>query len=157
MITEEFIGSIQTRSQMLANRYYFLEKEDLMQEGYILLLGLDKKEMPPLQVHKAINNMYSNIERHAQYQQRIEQNTSSFEIDPEEVYPEDNADEILERENITQKLLEKLSPREIVIVEWLSRGLNLDEIADIMRVGRDRIRRMVNNIIKKRKEIENVL
>lgn len=155
MITTDLLDSITSRATTLSKRYYFLEKEDLMQNGYILLLELEKKELSDLQKHKAVNNMFSNLERHAQYQQRIEKNSSSFDIEPDIIPFEDYKEEILEKEEITRHLLKTLSHQEIIVVEWLSNGWTLDQIAKTLGVNRDRIRRIINHIIEIRKETEN--
>lgn len=148
------LDSVASRAEVLSRRYYFLEKEDLMQEGYILLMDLEKKSLGDLQVYKAINNMFSNLERHAQYQQKIEKNISSFEVEPDEISERESLDSLIEREELTRKLLEKLSKQETVMVEWLVEGWSLDKIAKAMKISRDRVRRIVNHIIKVRKEIE---
>jgi len=157
MITKEQLGSVASRAKVLSRRYYFLEKEDLMQEGYILLLELEKKDLTDLQKHKAINNRFSNLERDAQYRQKIERNSSSFAIDPDTVYHSEDTDMVVEREEITTKLLEKLSKQETVVVEWLLEGWTLDQISDTLGVSRDRTRRIVNKIIEFRKEVENAV
>jgi len=155
MITREQLASISSRADVLSRRYYFLEKEDLIQEGYILLFELAKKDLTILQKHKAINNYFSNVERHAQYQQRIEQNSSSFLVEPDTAYKDDSVEEILERNEITRTLLDKLTRQEVVVVEWLSRGWNLDQIATTLGVSRNRTRELINHIIQIRKEIED--
>lgn len=157
MVTRELLTSISSRSEMLSRRYYFLEKEDLLQEGYILLLDLEKKDLTNLQKHKAINNYFSNLERHAQHHQRIEQNSSSFLVDPDISHNDDSSEEILERNEITRALLDKLTQQEIVVVEWLSQGLTLNQIASILRVSRNRTRQLINHIINVRKEINNAM
>ena len=157
MVTKELLSSVSSRAEVLSRRYYFLEKEDLMQEGYILLLDLEKKDLTNLQRHKAINNHFSNLERHAQHQQRIEQNSSSFLVDPDILHNDDSSEEILERNEITRALLDKLTQQEVVVVEWLSQGLTLNQIASILRVSRNRTRQLINHIINVRKEIEDAV
>jgi len=154
MITKDLLDSVSSRSDVLTRRYYFLEKDDLMQEGYMLLLELEKKNLSDLQKHKAINNKFSNLERDAVYRQRVEKNTSSFGIDPDVPHSGESIDEIIEREEITHKLLKDLTSREIVIVEWLSQGMNLYQISETLGVSRDRIYKIVNGIINKRGELE---
>jgi len=156
MITKDLLDSIASRSDMLSRRYYFLEKEDLLQEGYIFLMDLEKKQLSDLQKHKAINNKFSNVERAASSRQKIEKNVSSFEPEPFPLHYESEADTLLEREDVTNKLLNKLSHQEIVIVEWLSQGWTLDKIAATLGVERDRVYKLVNQIVKKRGELENV-
>jgi RNA polymerase sigma factor (sigma-70 family) len=157
MITKDLLDSITSRAEVLCRRYYFLEKDDLFQDGYILLMELENKDLSELQKHKAINNRFSNLERNAQYRQKIERNTSSFEIYPDIPYNMEEADMVMEREEITSLLLDKLSHQEIVVVEWLSGGWTLDKIAQTLGVSRDRTRRIVNRIIDLRKEINNAM
>uniref|UniRef100_A0A6M3ITX1 Putative DNA binding, helix-turn-helix domain containing protein n=1 Tax=viral metagenome TaxID=1070528 RepID=A0A6M3ITX1_9ZZZZ len=154
MITKDLLSSVSSRADVLSRRYYFLEKEDLMQEGYMLLLDLEKKNLSNLQKHKAINNKFANLERDAIYRQRIEKNASSFEVEPDGPHNGESIDEVLEREEITHKLLEDLTSKETVIVEWLSQGVNIHQISETLGVSRDRVYKIVNEIIDKRRELE---
>lgn len=155
MITKEQLESVASRATVLSRRYYFLEKEDLMQEGYILLLDLEKKDLTNLQRHKAINNHFSNLERNAIRQQKVEQNSSSFSVEPDTDCSAESILENLARNEVTKILLDKLTKQEIVVLEWLSRGWNLDQIATMLGVTRNRTRGLINHIISLRKEIEN--
>lgn len=155
MITQEQLKSISSRATVLSRRYYFLEKEDLMQEGYILLLDLEKKDLTNLQRHKAINNHFSNLERNAIRQQKVEQNSSSFPVEPDTACSLESISDNLEKNEITKILLDKLTRQEIVLVEWLSQGWSLDQISDALGVTRNRTRGLINHIITVRKEIED--
>jgi hypothetical protein len=153
-MTKELLNSITTRSEMLSRRYYFLEKEDLLQEGHIFLLDLETKDLSLLQKHKAINNLYANLERHALYQQKIERNASSFGLEVDSVDGMENPEESLSREQITNQLLLKLTKKELLVLEWLSSGLTFEQIAELMCFEPDHIRRVAMRIIKKRTKLE---
>lgn len=155
MITKDMLEAVSSRSDLLARRYYFFEKEDLMQEGYMLLMDLDKKDLTDQQKHKAINNKFSNLERDAQRRQKIERNASSFEVEPDAPQVAENIEEALAREEITQHLFKRLSVKERMVVEWLSQGRTIDMIAKDLGVKRDRAQRVITKIIAKRKEIED--
>jgi DNA-directed RNA polymerase specialized sigma24 family protein len=155
MIPKEYLESVSSRADVLSRRYYFLEKDDLMQEGYILLMDLEKKDLTPLQKHKAINNHFSNLERHAQNQQKTEKNSSSFPIEPDISHDVEDISEVTERNEITKALLGRLSRQEVVVVEWLSQGLTIDQISTALGVSRNRTRGIINHIIDIRKEIED--
>ncbi len=62
--------------------------------------------------------------------------------------------EILERNEITRALLDRLTQQEVVVIEWLSQGLTLNQIATILRVSRNRTRQLINHIVAVRRQIE---
>lgn len=154
MITKDLVDSVKSRAGVLARRYYFLEKEDMLQEGYIFLMSLDTTNLNNRQKHKAINNMFANMERHARYRQKIEKNISSFDTEVDSVDYAESPEEVMEREQITNQLMKKLNTQEVLLIEWLSNGWSLDKIASVMGLTRDRVRRLIAMIITKRKELE---
>jgi len=155
MITKDLLDSVASRAAVLARRYYFLEKEDLMQEGYIFLMELDKKPLSDKQKHKAINYMFTDLERHALRQQKIEKNMSSFPVEPDMPADSDTPEEVVEREQITNQLMATLSRQELLVLEGMIEGKAMDDIAAFLGIKRDTVRRIATKIIKKRKEIEN--
>lgn len=154
MITKDLVESIRSRAAVLSRRYYFLEPEDMMQNGYILLMELEKKKLSNLQKHKAINNMFSNLERNALVRLKVEKNQSSFGYEPDAVYEGENQEEQLEREQMTEMLVKSLTKQEVILLDWLSNGWSLDDMARALGITRDRVRRIVMGIINKRKELE---
>jgi DNA-binding NarL/FixJ family response regulator len=157
VITKDLLDSIESRAAVLARRYYFLEKEDLIQHGYAFLMQLDTKPLTNLQKHKAINYEYRDIERHALYQQKIEQNISSFGMEIDASTDLDIPEEALEREQITSQLITKLSKREILVLEWLTEGKTINEVGELLGITHDTVRRIAMNIVQKREEIENAM
>jgi len=157
MITEEMLNGIQSRAKFLSNEFYFLDEEDLCQEGVVLLLTLEKRNLPELKMFKAVNNLFSKIMRDASRRKRYEVNSSSF---PPGTLNEMNADdsesveERLIKEQLTSKLLEATSGRERYIIDRLVDKKSIDEIAVELGTTRNNIRRLINKIINKRKEIE---
>jgi DNA-directed RNA polymerase specialized sigma24 family protein len=156
MLTKDLLDSIESRSTVLARRYYFLEKEDLMQAGYIFLMNLENTPLSNLQKHKAINYEYTDIERHALYQQKIEQNMSSFEIETDAIADSGTPEEIIEREQITDQLMNRLSRQEVLILEWLTEGRTFSEIGKLLGIKHDTVRRIAMRIMRKREEVENL-
>lgn len=157
MITDEMIAGVQSRARVLSKEFYFLDEEDLCQEGIALLLTLEKRNLPEPRVFKAINNLFSNIMEKAILRKKYEVNSNSIMdggLDSED-QSESPEDRVI-REEITDKMMDGLSGREKYIIEALVDKRNLDEIAAELGTSRNNIRRLVNKIINRRKELEQV-
>lgn len=156
MITQELIAAVKDRAKMLAHAYYFLDKEDLIQDGVVFLLQLEKNEsLTKKQKYKAINNYFSNIQDKAKSRRVTEINISSLpeEFETPRMDIAEPLEARVEREQITDKLLETLDYQEKSALSMLSQGYTVKEIAQALGISKRLVIALFTKLKRRREEL----
>lgn len=105
---EEIVKGIKSRARVLHSQFPFLEYDDLVQDGYVLVLEIRNKHPDAhiMYIMKAINNYYSNVQDDARY---TRSRTTQLSCIPDDLLggKETNVDDRIDMERTNAKLVEK--------------------------------------------------
>lgn len=151
----EINEAINSRAGVLAKWYHFLEYDDMVQEGQLLVLKLQNKYGPDINtsfILKALNNHYSNIVDKAKVRNHREILFSCLQTedggDFMELLQSPDEQKILEEED-REDTLSHLSDEETKMVGMLYEGYSLDEIGGSLGQKKDTIKTKLRKVARR--------
>jgi DNA-directed RNA polymerase specialized sigma24 family protein len=119
-LTDEVQNGIRSRALYLSNKYPILDYQDLVQDGYLLVLELTRTHgrCPQAFIMKAINNMFSTKSRKASFYIARNQQLSACKDDS--AYMDEETPKQIENTSLNCAMADK-SPKQYVAVALSSK------------------------------------
>lgn len=154
---KRILHGIKSRARFLSKRFYFLDKEDLVQDGKEFVINLEKRYPQKLDfefIMKSINNYYSNIHDVAILKNKTFVNISSLPFGPDAIDEQVDIEAQVIRSEISNILSQDLTDRERRIIGNLQDQLTIEQMANKEGISKAGIYEIIENIIAKRMLIE---